>query len=125
MNRSTSLLKRTASACGFAFALMAIPTTAGAETISTAVVNTNGTLARGTDGAKSARTGLGLYRVIFNHAVTTCAFVATVGSANSTKPQGGSAKVYSLSGNPKGVSVGTGAEGSPSDRGFHLVVVCP
>lgn len=101
------------------------PAAATASTLYFAVVNFNGTLARSTKGVKSARLSTGQYSVIFKANVSKCAYSATPGAPGTTPEQGGSAKVASLGGNVNGVFVGTGAQGAPVDRSFHLIVLCP
>ena len=96
-----------------------------------AVVDSDGTLVRGSSSVVSAsRTGSssGNYQVIFNKDVTGCGFVATIGQIGSSGVAlPGAISVAGLSANPvNGVFIQTtGFDGSSSDRPFHLSVVCP
>ena len=97
--------------------------------VSFAVVNSNGTLARdlGAVSAQKLGTTTGQYEVIFDHDVSKCAFVATIGlSDNVGSPPAGEISVNGRNGNPAGVYVATyNSSGARSDRGFHLQVACP
>ena len=124
-HQRASLLRRAAAVCAFGLALTAMPSVASAVTVLTAVVNANGTFSRGTPaGTTSSRIALGTYSVIFSRNVNTCVYSATVGSVNKVEPQGGNTKVYSGA-SAKGVVVKIGQQGTPEDRPFHLIVVCP
>jgi hypothetical protein len=92
-----------------------------------AVVNADGTLARGLFAVSTARFAPGEYEVIFNRDVTRGAFVASVGDSGSTiiPPPGMIATVGRL-GNPNGVFIATyGPNGILADHAFHLVVLSP
>jgi hypothetical protein len=90
-----------------------------------AVVNSNGTLARGNGVASSTRLITGAYQVIFTRNVTACAYTATVGQPN-TGSTDGFAMTALRSGNVNGVFVDTRAAltGARADRSFHLLVSC-
>jgi hypothetical protein len=89
-----------------------------------AVVNANGTLARGFGVVSSARIAVGQYQVIFIQNVTRSAYLATIGltgSAGVSPP--GEIAVVGRAGNPNGVFVQTfTSAGVPADRSFHLHV---
>jgi hypothetical protein len=90
-----------------------------------AVVNTNGTLARGLNATHSSYLGFnndgGEYQVFFNRKVNRCAFVATLGNSGAGIPPNGHIAVANRSGHKNGVFV---QEGEGVVGGFHLVVVC-
>jgi hypothetical protein len=91
-----------------------------------AVVNANGTLARGRRAVSATRLATGAYEVIFRKDVRKCAFLATIGlsgSAGSSLP--GEITVVGRSGNDRGVFVTTHSSGgAAADLGFHLAVLC-
>jgi hypothetical protein len=98
----------------------------GDVTILFAVVNANGTLARGHKAVSATRLGTGAYEVVFRKDVRSCAYLATIGlsgSAGSSLP--GEITVVGRSGNDRGVFVTTHSSGgAPADLGFHLAVHC-
>lgn len=87
-----------------------------------AVVNANGTLARGFGVVSSARLSAGQYQVVFNHDITRSAFTATLGlpgSVGGSPP--GEIAVVGRAGVPNGVFVQTWTSaGVPADRSFHI-----
>jgi hypothetical protein len=96
---------------------------AGASTVY-AVVNADGTLARGFRAASAQRLGLGNYEVVFKRDVTNAAYVASIGLAGSIGAANpGEITVVGRNGNAKGVFVTThSSAGAPADAGFHLAV---
>ncbi|WP_422771205.1 hypothetical protein ACN28C_31975 [Plantactinospora sp. WMMC1484] len=89
-----------------------------------AVVNANGTLARGFGVVSSSRITTGQYQVVFIQPVARSAFIATLGLTGSVggSPPGEIA-VVGRAGNPAGVFVQTwNSSGVPADRSFHLHV---
>lgn len=94
-----------------------------------AVVNLDGTLARGNGAVSSLANGVdGQYVVSFNRDVSGCAYVASGGEATASGPD--DAVVFTVApafGNTSGVFVqewdGVLAQDSYSS-GFHLIVVC-
>jgi hypothetical protein len=90
-----------------------------------AVVNANGTLARGRKAVSATRLGAGAYEVVFRKDVRKSAYLATIGlsgSAGSSLP--GEITVVGRSGNDRGVFVTTHSSGGASaDLGFHLAVL--
>jgi hypothetical protein len=92
-----------------------------------AVVNSNGSLARGLGAVSSRGTGLiGNYEVIFNRDVRNCAYVATIGRFNTGVAAPGEITVASRGGNNNGVFLTLkDSAGNRRAEGFHLVVTCP
>jgi hypothetical protein len=90
-----------------------------------AVVNADGTLARGRNAASAARLGTGAYEVVFRRDVRKGAFVATIGLSGSTgQSLPGEITVVGRFGNDRGVFVTTHSSGgAPADLGFHLAVI--
>jgi hypothetical protein len=96
-----------------------------------AVINTNGTKARGANVVSSTKlsgTNGGTYEVIFNRNVAGCGYVATVGVTGN----GGSITTpvtittATRAGNANGVFLFIHqTNGSTIDEPFHLFVVCP
>lgn len=104
------------------------PATATSQVLR-AVVNADGTLARGSNGVTSTTVpsdGPGAYSVHFPRNVTTCAYVATIGlSGSSGTSPAGFISVVGRNGDPNAVYVATDdTGGSGSNRGFHLLVGC-
>ena len=94
-----------------------------------AVINGNGVLVRGRGyaaGDPAAKTGEGIYHVIFNRDVRGCGYVATVGSPTiDAVPPGGQVHVASHPMNPNAVRVRTANDaGQALDRPFHIAVIC-
>ncbi|AVT30291.1 MULTISPECIES: hypothetical protein [unclassified Plantactinospora] len=89
-----------------------------------AVVNANGTLARGFGAVSSTRLAVGQYQVVFIQNVASSAFTATIGltgSVGASPP--GEIAVVGRAGIPAGVFVQTwNSSGVPADRAFHLHV---
>jgi hypothetical protein len=85
-----------------------------------AVVNVNGTLARGFHATSATRMSVGGYHVIFDRDVSGCAFITTVDEFN------GEISAEKLSTNPNGVLllVRNSAGNIAVDRAFHLAVHC-
>jgi hypothetical protein len=90
-----------------------------------AVVNANGTLARGRRTVSATRLGTGAYEVVFRKDVRKGAYLATIGlsgSAGSSLP--GEITVVGRAGNDRGVFVTTHSSGgAAADLGFHLAVL--
>ena len=94
----------------------------------TAVVNVDGSLARGRGAVSSSQLGVdGQYEVVFNRDVSNCAYVASGGEATTFPPD--DAVVFTVAprdGNANAVFVQEwdGVLGRDSySSGFHLVVV--
>jgi hypothetical protein len=89
-----------------------------------AVVNADGSLARGFQAAFSQNIGTGFYEVIFNFDVTGSVYVASIGSSATfgIEPTG-EITVVGRAGTPNGVFVTTSdSTGAFANRGFHLAV---
>jgi hypothetical protein len=92
-----------------------------------AVVNADGTLARGRGATSSDSLGVdGQYEVVFNRSVAACAYVATLGDATASTGAEGVVTVAPRDGNANAVFVQTFdvLTGVEADLPFHLVVVC-
>ncbi len=117
----------------FSISLIAVITFLAAPRTSTptswAVVNLDGSLARGRDAVSSAQLGVdGQYEVVFNRDVSQCAYVANGGEATTIGPDDAIVlTVAPREGNPSAVFIqewdGVLARDSYSS-GFHLVVTC-
>jgi hypothetical protein len=90
-----------------------------------AVLNANGTLARGRSVTSVLKLGgLGNYEVVFNRDVTTCVYTATLGPSGGGSTFG-EVNVASRAGNANGVFVDTNnSDGISADKPFHLLVNC-
>src|SRR4051812_21914736 len=90
-----------------------------------AVVNSDGTLARGRRAVSATRLGTGSYEVVFRKDVRNCAFVGTIGLSGSLGASlPGEITVVGRAGNDRGVFVTTHSSGGASaDLGFHLAVL--
>jgi hypothetical protein len=100
----------------------------GKAVVLDAVVNSDGSLARGqgATGSLSLSPGSGDYEVDFNRDVTGCAYVATLGNATAGTAPNGFITDAARSGNPDAVFVKTSnTAGSPADIQFHLMIGCP
>jgi hypothetical protein len=139
MNRSFTVGVALASSALLAFSSVAVAATGsnsgpapkgagvpGASNISGwAVVNADGSLARGLNATGASHISVGAYEVDFNSKLTKCAFTATVGNAGSGNPTHLSIVVASRSGNIKGVFVEVqDFSGTLTDSPFHLNVTC-
>jgi hypothetical protein len=98
-------------------------------TVLTAVVNVDGTLARGSGAVSSAALGVdGQYEVIFDRDVSQCAYVATAGEATIFPADDAiTLGVSPREGNVNGVFLAEfdallGRDSYSS--GFHLIVAC-
>jgi hypothetical protein len=94
-----------------------------------AVVNSDGSLARGASGVAATKGAVGQYTVTFPIDVHVCAYLATGGVAGTAGPAPAAiAGASSSNGNVKGVLVATYQESNGAfgaqDSAFHLLVVC-
>jgi hypothetical protein len=93
-----------------------------------AVVNANGSLARGVGAVSAGRVDgpTGTYAVVFNRAVTNCAYIGTIGlsgTVGSSPP--GEITVVRRFDNSAAVHVEThNSAGLSADRGFHVSISC-
>jgi hypothetical protein len=90
-----------------------------------AVVDANGTLARGFGATSATRLGVGIYQVVFSHDVRGSAYVGTLGlSVDFGISPSGEIAVVGRAGLPNGIFVQTfNSAGQSADRGFHLAVL--
>jgi hypothetical protein len=90
-----------------------------------AVVNSNGTLARGHHAMRSDRLALGHYEVIFDSNMRGGAYIATIGLSGATQFSApGQITVAGRLNNGNGVFITTSdANGKATDLGFHLGVL--
>jgi hypothetical protein len=90
-----------------------------------AVVNANGSLARGFQAVSSTSLGIGSYQVVFSHDITGSAFIATIGLAGSTGASApGFITVVGRAGIPNGVFIQTfDRAGALTNLSFHLAVL--
>jgi hypothetical protein len=95
-----------------------------------AVVNSNGTLRRGSDGVESALVPAGVdgdYSVTFPRAVAACGWVASpVGATDTMNPLDGQIGVSLLAGNANGLYVQANkSDGTDFETPFSVIVNCP
>lgn len=101
------------------------PATVPSDVAGWAVVQPNGSLARGANVATTGRRATGLYGVTFASNVSACTYQATIGLAIPGNPPSGEVSVAPLTGNPNMVAVRTfDSGGAAMDLPFHLLVVC-
>ena len=90
-----------------------------------AVVDFDGTLARGKGALSAVRVNDGSYQVFFARNVTACAYTATEGSPANSFPAIAIMQVAIVAGSSNGVYVlARTLDGGTSDRPFHLYVDC-
>jgi hypothetical protein len=92
-----------------------------------AAVKANGTIAASNGVVSSANLAPGLYEVIFDRNITTCAFVGTIGtSATSGTVQPGQIEVVGRGGTTTGVFVQVqNSAGTLTNKAYMLSVYCP
>lgn len=91
-----------------------------------AVVQADGSLARGSGATASERFGPGLFGVTFDRDVSGCAYVASGGTATAGPPPARMVDVSPRNGDVLGVYVRVDdATGTLADSDFHLAVFCP
>jgi hypothetical protein len=89
-----------------------------------AMINADGTIARRSGVLSASHTQTGIYRVQFNRTITSCAWLATIASAQSTTLYG-MIEAELASGTTDSVQVGTrDINGLAADRGFAVSVLC-
>ena len=112
------------AACLIASGAAVATSVAGKAASEFAVVDSSGTLVRGTATSVS-HAGDGFYIVDFDHTVKKCVFTATTGSATTGTPPSGIATVVGSGNDPDGVIVTTyDPTGAEVDYSFHLNVRC-
>lgn len=90
-----------------------------------AIVNADGTLARGIHTTGSVHVGTGAYEVDFDRDVQPCFWVATIGNPASGNPSHGTIVTALRAGNNSAVFVETrDVAGTLADRGIVLHVTC-
>jgi len=90
-----------------------------------AVVASNGSFVSGAGVDSSAQYGTGVYHVVFDQIVTTCAYLAGPGETFGGSPPPGFVTVAELGGHANGVFVTTySASGVLANASFHLTVDC-
>lgn len=93
-----------------------------------AVVDTGGAFVRGKGVVRTAKVGAtaGAYEVIFNKAITGCAFTGAVADPDfAGLPPSGEIRLVGRSGTNNGVFVKTSdSAGVAADRPFHVAVTC-
>jgi hypothetical protein len=121
-NSQPSTSEYAADKSGGAFQAAAVP-----KKVLWAVVNSDGTLARGKGALDASTLGGGSYEVLFDRNVRKCAYTATIGlsgAAGSEVP--GEITVVGRAGANNGVFITThDSTGAFADRGFHLTLNCP
>lgn len=89
-----------------------------------AVVNGDGTLARGDMALSASKSGTGEYRVDFDSSVSNCTLIATTGDAGGlTAPPGTALAKPGVNGRQIAVDT-VNDKGVRTDAGFHLQTVC-
>ena len=91
-----------------------------------AVVNSDGTLARGVATSSTLRQSAGTYRVTFTRDVSDCAFTGTLGNAGGGFPPSGTVGIaFSDTATPNDIYVETrNTAGALTDASFHVDVAC-
>ena len=114
-----------AAITGAALATFIVPASA-AHLSGFAVVNSDGSLARGSNVTGASHLSTGIYEVDFSTSVKSCAFTATTGLSGSSGTMPPSfVTVAGRNGNANGVYIRTfDSTGADSDLGFHLNVRC-
>jgi hypothetical protein len=92
----------------------------------TAVVDSDGTLARGLNAVSATHLTTGQYEVAFEKSVSGCAYTASIGlSGTAGASPFGTVNVASRGGNKKAIFVQTfDPDGNLVDLGFHVIVTC-
>jgi hypothetical protein len=89
------------------------------------VINTDGSLVRGTGVDSTTRTAAGAYHVIFDQDVSDCGYIATLGRIGAQVAQAGEIGTGGLPDTPRGVWVRTrDSAGNLSDLSFHIAITC-
>jgi hypothetical protein len=89
-----------------------------------AVVNANGTIARGSGTVSATNLGTGVYQVVFNRDITNCAFVGSLGDAGGGVVLGFFSAVRRSS-VPAGIFVETATTaGTVTNLPFHVAIFC-
>jgi hypothetical protein len=95
------------------------------KTIHYAVVESNGTLARGTTGTSSSRVATGLYRVEFSQNISNCAWVTSIGGPAGVPVSPGETHSSLAPGSTTALLQQiSNSAGVLADRPFHVIVTC-
>jgi type II secretory pathway pseudopilin PulG len=95
------------------------------KTIYYAVVEANGTLARGTQGTSSSQVATGLYQVNFPQSISQCAWVTSIGgSAGVPVPPGETHSSLQPGSTTALLQQISNSAGVLADRPFHVIVTC-
>lgn len=95
------------------------------KTIYYAVVEANGTLARGTTGTSSSQVGTGLYQVNFPEDISQCAWVTSIGgSAGVPVPPGETHSSLAPGSTTSLLQQISSSAGVLANRPFHVIVTC-
>jgi hypothetical protein len=99
---------------------------AGGDWNGFAVINADGSIARGSGLVSASHLTTGAYQIVFNHNITLCVFDATAGlSTFSGSIPATIVTVVGRAGTNNGVFLETfNTSGTPTDQGFHLYVKC-
>ena len=90
-----------------------------------AVVNANGTVARGRGVAAASRIDVGTYDVRFANPVSRCSYVASIGHSSTAVSFPGFIVAQRRAGTSNGVYVETGDyQAVYADRSFHVQIEC-
>jgi len=112
----------------FLFAAAAVglaATSAMAAFSGSAVVNSNGSLARSVNVRSAKSLGEGEYQVLFTRSVTACAYTAAIGVSTPSAESAGTVSVVGRSDHNNGVYVETfDTAGNPAKLGFYIIVAC-
>ena len=94
-------------------------------TVLNAVVASNGTLIRGSEGVTSTQLGTGLYRVGFGRDLTQCAWVTSIGSGDGVPvPPGETHSSLDGGSTTSLLQQISNSNGVLADRPFHVIVSC-
>lgn len=94
-----------------------------------AVMNADGTLVRSSSNVNPSKhlAGSGIYQVFFDHSLSKCAFVASLGSGDATPPLQGFVTVEPGTGAGQHTMIVVNTfdvSGQPADFGFHAIARC-
>jgi hypothetical protein len=100
--------------------------TASQAPSATAVVDPDGTLARGYNAVSATHLAAGQYEVAFSSNISECGYTATIGlSGTAGSSDFGTVNVAKRGGNKKAIFVQTfDVTGTLADLGFHAIVQC-
>jgi hypothetical protein len=121
-------MKRMMLSAALVLAALSCSANAGERAIKSgwAVVNSDGSLARGSNTTGGIHLGTGIYEVDFANSVKSCVYTATIGQPGSDGTNvPGTVTVAGRGNNANGVYIRTyDQSGASSDSPFHLNVRC-